>query len=169
MPSRGRQIGRRRASSKTLFSHERDSGAACVRSLEMQECPRGAPWRKAPERARSIPCAKAARCARVAIAPMHVEHVERRSFGARAHTRYGTGVVSVNWQNISGKFFEIWDARLAALVWCFGDFFLTPLSDLSRLRLLLRVQLVSPRVLHRVNVEGLSCQTYPLRMALRGN
>ena len=69
MPSRGRQIGRRRASSKTPFSHERDSGAACVRSLEMQECPRGAPWRKAPERARSIPCAKAARCARVAIAP----------------------------------------------------------------------------------------------------
>ena len=45
-------------------------------TLEMQECPRGAPWRKAPERTRSIPCAKAARCARAAIAPTHVEHVE---------------------------------------------------------------------------------------------
>ena len=44
--------------------------------LEMQECPRGAPWRKAIERTRSIPCAKAARCARAAIAPTHVEHVE---------------------------------------------------------------------------------------------
>ena len=45
--------------------------------------------------------------------------------------RFGTGVASVNWH--FGQIFEIWDARLAALVWCFGDFFLTPLSDLWKL------------------------------------
>jgi hypothetical protein len=37
-----------------------------------------APWRKAPERTRWIPCARAVRCARAAIAPdAHVEHGER--------------------------------------------------------------------------------------------
>ena len=45
---------------------------------------RGALWRKAPERIRSIPCAKAVRCARAAIAPTHVEHKERRSARARS-------------------------------------------------------------------------------------
>ena len=30
-----------------------------------------APWRKAPERTRWIPCARAVRCARAAIAPTH--------------------------------------------------------------------------------------------------
>ena len=48
-------------------------------SLRRRRSARGAPWRKAPERTRSIPRAKAAQCARVAIAPTHVEHEERRS------------------------------------------------------------------------------------------
>ena len=67
---------------KTIAVRETKGGAgarACVLP-EMHKCPR-APWKKAPtrERTRSIPCAKAVRCARAAVAPTHVEHVERRS------------------------------------------------------------------------------------------
>ena len=67
---------------KTTVVRETKGGVgarACVLPA-MQKCPR-APWKKAPtrERTRSIPCAKAVRCARAAVAPTHVEHVERRS------------------------------------------------------------------------------------------
>ncbi len=67
------------------------------------ECCRRARWalrRNSPERIRSIPCAKAVRCARAAIAPMHVEHQERRGARARtvrdewdAHVKYGAKLV----------------------------------------------------------------------------
>ena len=48
-------------------------------SLRRRRSAHETPWRKAPERTRSIPRAKAAQCARAAIAPTHVEHEERRS------------------------------------------------------------------------------------------
>ncbi len=81
-----RRIGWRRATAEKPTVVRETKGDACVRPPEMQECPRGT-WRNAPARSRSIPCAKAARCARAAIAPTHVEHEERRSTRARKRAR----------------------------------------------------------------------------------
>jgi len=57
----------------------RDCGKArgkitAMRQRETHVCSRNAsraPWRKAPERTRRIPCARAVRCARAGIAPTH--------------------------------------------------------------------------------------------------
>ena len=49
------------------------------------------------QQSRSIPCAKAARCARAAIAPTHVEHEERRNTERdRARVGAWTPVLRVN-------------------------------------------------------------------------
>ena len=89
-PARGLRIGQSHGSKAHESGEEggglvgggaraRAMGRHDMCSLRRRRSARGAPWRKAPERTRSIPRAKAAQCARVAIAPTHVEHEERRS------------------------------------------------------------------------------------------
>ena len=66
---------RLRKGTRKNHSHE-TKGDACV----LPECQQ-APWRKAPERTRRFPCARAVRCARAGLAPTHT--LSTASDGAR--------------------------------------------------------------------------------------
>jgi len=64
----GRRTGRRRRATAERHAEK------ITFMIETHVCSRNAsraPWRKAPERTRWIPCARAVRCARAAIAPTH--------------------------------------------------------------------------------------------------